>query len=117
MENAEMRIVTCISFLIKSLSSVLAFNHDRIRDLQRPVLRVTAVNNDKETAKLPTADSGNLSNLLALSIGVRIMLQDNIWTERGLVKEVFLTTHAQNIHRNRKPSTDLKCKCCGREFT
>lgn len=66
-------------------ADVRQFNHDRLRDLGRPVLAIAANHEGREAKKAPSDVAGNLDAVLALSIGTRVMLTENIWVEHGLV--------------------------------
>ena len=61
------------------------FNHARLRDLGEPVLVANASHEGIKAADATTEEAGNLLKELLLVIGCRIMLTENIWTERGLV--------------------------------
>lgn len=61
------------------------YNHDKIRDLDVPVIQVHA-RNEGEGAKDATFDEGgNLHRAIPICIGARVMLTENLWTKRGLV--------------------------------
>ncbi|KIX01245.1 uncharacterized protein Z518_08970 [Rhinocladiella mackenziei CBS 650.93] len=64
---------------------VADFNHDRLRDLRRPVFVVHASHEGIKASNATTEEAGNLQTAIPLSMGCRIMLTENIWTERGLV--------------------------------
>lgn len=61
------------------------FNHDRLRDLQRPVLAVHAIHEGRRAKNATSDEAGNLRSILHLALGCRVMLTENIWVERGLV--------------------------------
>ncbi|KIX03299.1 uncharacterized protein Z518_06851 [Rhinocladiella mackenziei CBS 650.93] len=64
---------------------VAEFNHDRLRDLRRPVFVVHASHEGIQASNATTEEAGNLQTAIPLSMDCRIMLTENIWTERGLV--------------------------------
>lgn len=66
-------------------SHVRQFNHDRLRDLRRPVLAIKASHEGSQAEKASADVAGNLHATLPLSVGTRVMLTENIWVERGLV--------------------------------
>ncbi|EED14664.1 conserved hypothetical protein [Talaromyces stipitatus ATCC 10500] len=67
------------------------FNHNRLRDIGNPVLRIMATHQGLNAEKASTDDAGNLHAEIHLSIGCRIMLLENIWTDYGLVNGAFGT--------------------------
>jgi ATP-dependent DNA helicase PIF1 len=64
---------------------VQARNNQCLKDTQCPVLIINAQHDNVLGASVSTEDGGNLPCVLKLSIGSKIMLLQNIWTERGLV--------------------------------
>ncbi|KAF7137061.1 hypothetical protein CNMCM5793_006912 [Aspergillus hiratsukae] len=72
---------------------VETYNHDRLRDSRQPVIRIQAVNTGRGAAKASTDEAGGLSQQIELSIGCRVMLNSNLWTEAGLVNGAFSTVH------------------------
>ena len=60
-------------------------NHDRLRDLRRPVININAIHTGRRAEEAESDVAGNLHAQLPLSIGARIMLTENLWVERGLV--------------------------------
>jgi helitron helicase-like protein/uncharacterized protein DUF6570/PIF1-like helicase len=72
-------------------AGVAAHNHQRLRDIRNPVVRIAAVNSSQAASRASTEDASNLANELLISIGSRVMLLDNTWTERGLVNGSFAT--------------------------
>jgi ATP-dependent DNA helicase PIF1 len=67
------------------------FNHERLRDLKRPVLAIHAIHEGRDTKDTKTEEACNLHAVLPISIGCRIMLVENIWVEQGLVNGAFGT--------------------------
>lgn len=63
------------------------FNHRCQRDSGQPVIKVRAIhpNNDRVAAEATASEAGHLEAELALSIGCKLMILENIWTERGIV--------------------------------
>jgi hypothetical protein len=61
------------------------YNHQKLHDLQQPILRIVAESKGTNADKASSDDGINLHIELTLAIGSRIMLTENIWTERGLV--------------------------------
>lgn len=66
-------------------AAVQAFNLARLCDSGNPVLIIRACHTGPQAEKVDTDEAGNLAAFLPLSINSRIMLTENIWTERGLV--------------------------------
>ncbi|KAJ5183745.1 hypothetical protein N7492_001361 [Penicillium capsulatum] len=66
-------------------------NHQSVRDLRTPVIRITATNSSPAAAKASAKEASNLTQDLFLSIGCRVMLLNNTWVERGLVNGSFAT--------------------------
>lgn len=61
------------------------FNHASQRRSGQPVFKVLASHSDTIAAKATTAEAGMLESYLELSIGCKLMILENIWTERGIV--------------------------------
>ena len=60
-------------------------NHNALRDLQTPVKEVLASHIGSGADKVSYEDAGNLHASLTLCIGAKVMLVENLWTERGLM--------------------------------
>ncbi|EED13562.1 conserved hypothetical protein [Talaromyces stipitatus ATCC 10500] len=67
------------------------FNHSRLRDIGNPVICIIATHQGLNAEKASSDEAGNLHAELDLSIGCRIMLLENIWTDYGLVNGAFGT--------------------------
>ena len=65
--------------------AVEAYNHERLKKLAVPVLKVKADNFGKRAAEANADEAENLPNELLLCIGARVMLTRNLWVEKGLV--------------------------------
>lgn len=77
--------------LFYKAAPVIAFNHKRIRDLQRPVIPIIADNAGPDAHKAGADNASNLANELFLCLDCRVMLRENVWTETGLVNGAFGT--------------------------
>jgi len=74
--------------LYPSKAAVKMYNHDRMRDLHTPVVKICAKDTGDRLASirnLASSDTAGLAEHLPLSVGTRVMLSTNLWTERGLV--------------------------------
>ncbi|KAJ5143430.1 uncharacterized protein N7515_002217 [Penicillium bovifimosum] len=72
-------------------AAVELWNRDRLREVGSSILRIMASNSNPRAARADDDVAGNLANELFVSIGCRIMLQENIWTDRRLVNGPFAT--------------------------
>ncbi|XP_066922146.1 uncharacterized protein [Clytia hemisphaerica] len=59
-------------------------NFKALEKLNQPIARISALHNDKKAAKCSLDDMGGLAPTLLLSVGARVMLMRNLWTESGL---------------------------------
>ena len=64
---------------------VAELNFQALRNLNSPVVKINAAHNKAAAAKFSTDDMGGLVPSLFLSIGARVMLTRNLWTDAGLV--------------------------------
>jgi ATP-dependent DNA helicase PIF1 len=64
---------------------VNAYNHEKMRDLGVPVKQIKAQHTGTGAAEADWEKGGNLHKTLPLCLGARVMLTENLWTERGLV--------------------------------
>ena len=60
-------------------------NHERLRDTGSPVIAINAVHDTPVAANVDADKFQNLQAVLRVSIGCRVMLLTNLWTEHGLV--------------------------------
>jgi hypothetical protein len=60
------------------------FNQSRLRDLNLPVLAISATHEGTKADEASTGYGGNLHPAIHISIGTKVMLLENIWVERGL---------------------------------
>ncbi|KAF1949334.1 hypothetical protein CC80DRAFT_510569 [Byssothecium circinans] len=68
---------------------VAAINHNCLQDSGQPILILQATHDSQDQEKVSTKDAGNLHNQLPVFIGARVVLLDNIWTERSLVNRAM----------------------------
>ena len=61
------------------------FNLARLRDLDKPVMKINATHSGKGAKDGSSDDAGRLEKTLLLSKGSRVMLTRNLWTTEGLV--------------------------------
>jgi ATP-dependent DNA helicase PIF1 len=61
------------------------YNHDKLAATNRPVIQLEAVHEGREAENANFEDGGSLHKILSVSLGARVMLTENLWTERGLV--------------------------------
>ena len=72
-------------------TQVELYNHDQPRDLRQAVLTLTADHTGKGAKGASIEEAGNLYSSVQLSIGSRVILLENLWTERGLINGSFGT--------------------------
>lgn len=60
-------------------------NASQLRDIGKPVLRIVAHHDHPNSADAKPEQVQNLQSVLKVSIGCRLMLLTNLWTEHGLV--------------------------------
>ena len=74
------------SFVRLSYSNekVACDNHEALTNLNVPIAQINARHSNKSAVKFPSDDMGGLEPKLFLSIGARVMLTRNLWTDKGL---------------------------------
>ncbi|KAH7082829.1 hypothetical protein BKA63DRAFT_529794 [Paraphoma chrysanthemicola] len=75
---------TTITLNVVKRQQVHAYNHQRLRDLNNPVLPLRASHRGHEAENRTTKEAGNLHKQLYVSINSRIMLGENIWADHAL---------------------------------
>ena len=65
--------------------AVAQVNHARLRGTGQPVRAIQATHDGPQAHNASTSEAGNLEAELRLCLGARVMLLENLWTERGLV--------------------------------
>src|SRR5947209_16963312 len=78
------------TYLFPTNEAVNEFNRYNLKELNRPVAKIDAVNSGGgRTAQSLAATSSDIAcglhNTLQISIGARVMLRKNLWTDVGLV--------------------------------
>jgi hypothetical protein len=77
------------TYLFPTNDAVNRFNRDNLERLGRPVAKIDARNTGQPARSILEAVSSDmacgLQQLLQLSIGARVMLRKNLWTDMGLV--------------------------------
>lgn len=64
---------------------VKSYNHNRLRDSSQPILLIKSEHTGNNASKATDEEAEGLDTELCLSIGCRVMLTQNLWTENGLV--------------------------------
>ncbi|KAJ5970827.1 uncharacterized protein N7479_000745 [Penicillium vulpinum] len=94
MAPADIARLGAALYIYPAKDAVGDYNHTRLRDLNAPVICVTAVNSGHSQAKdIPTDLAGNLALCLELAIGTRVILLQNIWTQFPLAVAYTVTVH------------------------
>ena len=77
-------------------------NFQSLKNLGIPIAKIKAVNNKAAASKLSSDDMGVLSLCVFLSVGARVMLTRNLWTEVGLcnwaLETVYSIIYMSNVH-------------------
>ncbi|KAG6171682.1 hypothetical protein E4U51_008321 [Claviceps purpurea] len=71
--------------LFATRASVFDVNYSRLREVNVPVLLLRARHSNPRYASISSKEFNDLTAELPLTIGARVMLTANIWTEAGLV--------------------------------
>jgi ATP-dependent DNA helicase PIF1 len=82
------------------------FNHQCQRLSKQPVLRVLADHSDPITVRASVQEAGLLEPFLELSIGCKLMLLKNIWTERSIVNGTQCRLYDMVWPRDSDPTKD-----------
>lgn len=78
-----------------------------MRDLRVPVKQLKAEHTGAGAQEASFEDGGNLHKNMPLCIGARVMLLENLWTERGLVNGALGTVRDFTWAEGSNTSTDL----------
>lgn len=96
-----------------TIASAKNFNDKRLRDGGQPVLivRATHLASDRIAPTLSAPEAGSLEPILKLSIGCRLTILENIWTENGIVNglqcQLYDISWAEGSNTKRDPPTVL----------
>ncbi|XP_026451238.1 ATP-dependent DNA helicase PIF1-like [Papaver somniferum] len=71
--------------LFSTKSGALTYNHIRLKELGKPVARITSKNNCDTATRATSDEAKGLQNIPLLSKGARVMLRKNLLTKYGLV--------------------------------
>ena len=66
-------------------AEVRARNYDQLAATHRPVKKIVAKHTGRNASKATREEADNLPAEILLSVGARVMLTANLWTEKGLV--------------------------------
>ncbi|KAG6299514.1 hypothetical protein E4U09_008088 [Claviceps aff. purpurea] len=78
-------------YLFATRASVFDVNYSRLREVNVSVLLLRARHSNPRYTSISSKEFNDLTAELPLTIGARVMLTANIWTEVGLVNEVAVT--------------------------
>jgi len=67
-----------------SNEKVACDNHEALTSLNVPIAQINARHSSKASEKFSSDDMGGLEPKLFLSVGARVMLTRNLWTDKGL---------------------------------
>ncbi|KAK3919256.1 ATP-dependent DNA helicase [Frankliniella fusca] len=85
MTHEEIESFSDAVHLFQHVKATEDYNKNKLLELGKPIIQICAKNNNFY-AKCSSDDLAcNLQNTLELSIGARVMLRSNLWTEGGLV--------------------------------
>ncbi|KAK3928023.1 ATP-dependent DNA helicase [Frankliniella fusca] len=85
MSTEEIESFSNAAQLFQHVKATEDYNKKKLLELGGPVILISAKNNNSYAKCSSDELACNLQNSLAISIGARIMLRSNLWTEGGLV--------------------------------